>query len=135
EVAEPPPEAAPSPEEPPADLPAASLSAPDTVTIGERFAVTWEGPDESRDHLYLVDPAGNNGEGRDLRGVRLTNADFDDRRIDLVAPVTPGAYRLEYRYGGASFAVLAERPITVVAAEVSLSAPASGDIGSTIVVD
>src|SRR5690606_17557093 len=30
EVAEPPPEATPSPEEPPAELPAASLSAPDT---------------------------------------------------------------------------------------------------------
>lgn len=135
EVAEPPPEEVPPPEEAPAVLPAASLEAPDSVAIGERFDVVWEGPGELRDHIYLVDPAGNNGEGRDLRGVRLTNADFDNRRVGLIAPVTVGSYLIQYRHGGAQRAVLAERPITVVEAEVSLSAPASGDIGSTVTVD
>jgi Ca-activated chloride channel family protein len=132
DVAEPPPppEAAPGP----ATLPEASLAAPETVEIGRSFVVAWEGPGERYDYVALVDPAGNNGEGRDLRSRRIVNADFDNLQVGLTAPVTPGTYELQYRYGNQR-TVIATRPIEIVESEVSLSAPANADIGSTIVID
>ena len=131
EVAEP---APPPPEEPPATLPEAGLTAPDSVPIGARFDVVWTGPGEPRDSIYLVDPDGRNGEGRDVRGIRVAQGDIDNRTVAMTAPVTPGDYVLQYRYGAEGGAVLAERPIAVTEAEVSLDAPPNGDIGSTIVV-
>ena len=133
EVADPEPPA-PPPAEPLAGPPPASLAAPDSVAIGERFDVIWDGPGEARDAIYLVDPDARNGEGRDLRGVRLSLGDLDNRTVSLTAPVTVGNYLLQYRYDADGRAVIAQRPIEVVAAEVSLSAPSNGDIGSTITV-
>jgi Ca-activated chloride channel family protein len=117
-----------------ASLPEASLEAPDTVEIGQTFVVTWQGPGEERDDIRLFDPARNQGEGKELRSRRIANADFDQKQVRLVAPVTPGAYQLHYRYGRER-AVIATRPIEVVEAQVSLSAPAAADIGSTVIVD
>lgn len=128
-VAEPPPPPIEEPAEPEA-LPEASLDAPESIEIGRQLDVTWEGPGETHDHIYLVDPAGNNGEGRDLRGVRLINADFDNKRVRMTAPVTPGSYELQYRYDRRN--VIATRLIDVTEAAVSLSAPPNADIGTTI---
>ncbi|MCB1486663.1 MAG: VWA domain-containing protein, partial [Bauldia sp.] len=132
EVVEPPPPA----EEPPAEtveLPEASLDAPDSIEIGKPLVVTWEGPGEQYDYIALVDPAGNNGEGRDLRGVRLRNADFDNKQVRMTAPVEPGTYELQYRYDHGT--VIATRPIEVIEAAVSLSAPADAPIGATVTVE
>lgn len=132
DIAEPPPVAE-APVEP-AVLPEASLEAPDQVEIGRSFVVAWQGPGERLDSVALFDPAGNNGEGRDVRSRRVVNADFDKKQVGLTAPVTPGTYELQYRYGR-DRAVAATRPIEIVEADVSLSAPAGAAIGSTIVVD
>lgn len=115
-------------------LPSATLLAPETVEIGSTFTVTWEGPGTKRDNVSLFDPAGDNGAGRDIRNRRLASAEFDERQVRLVAPVTPGDYEIHYRYGR-QLTTIATRPITVVEASVSLSAVASADIGSTIIVE
>jgi Ca-activated chloride channel family protein len=130
----PPPPVAEAPAEA-ASLPEASLEAPDTVEIGQTFLVSWEGPGAEHDQIHLFDPSANNGEGKDVRNRRIVTADgFDQKQVRLVAPVTPGAYQLHYRYGRER-AVIATRPIEVVEAQVSLSAPAAADIGSTVIVD
>ncbi|SDB06843.1 vWA domain-containing protein [Bauldia litoralis] len=132
EVVEPPPPPVEEPEEV-AELPEASLDAPDTIEIGKPLTVTWDGPGERRDYIYLVDPAGNNGEGRNLRGLRVIHGDIDNRQVRMTAPVTPGAYELQYRYDNRD--VIATRPIEVIDALVSLSAPANAEIGSTVTVE
>ena len=132
EVVEPPPPPALPVEE--AALPEATLDAPETIEIGKTFNVAWDGPGEEHDHIWLFDPAGNAGEGKLVRGRRLINGDMDGKQVSLIAPVKPGAYELQYQYGK-SRRVIGTRPIEVVEAEVSLSAPPGVDIGRTVVVD
>jgi len=110
------------------EIPTATLSAPDTVEIGRRFDITWEGPADKYDDIHLYNPAGNNGEGKKLRGRRLQNTDRDAKQITLVAPATPGPFLLRYYFAPAR-TVIATREIDVVDAEVSLNAPATVAIG------
>lgn len=110
------------------ELPTAEITAPDQVEIGRRFNITWEGPAEKYDNIHLFNPAGNNGDGKQLRGRRLQNTDLDSKQLSLVAPATPGPYQLRYYFGPAR-TVIATRPIEIVDAEVSLTAPATVSIG------
>jgi len=133
DVAEPPP--------PPAEkaveessLPEATLDAAEMVEIGQTFIATWDGPGTKQDKVTLFHPAGDNGAGRYVRSRRVASAEFENKQVRLVAPVTPGEYELHYRYGRDGV-VIATRAITVVEASVSLSAPANADIGSTVIVD
>lgn len=125
---------APEPVEPAAaELPAATIDAPEQVEIGTPFAVAWNGPGEDHDHIWLFDPAAENGAGDLVRGRRLsTSPDFDSRQVTLVAPTTPGPYELQYHYGAAPV-VIATRAIAVVEAAVSLDAPPAVSIGSAFV--
>ena len=122
--------AEPDPE--PAELPEASVSGPETVEIGRSFTVVWDGPGEYRDRIVLFDPSfdrgAGDGEGREVTGRRLRNGDMDKREVRLIAPVRPGSYQLQYRYGARRL-VLGTAEIEVVDAAVSLDAPATVDIG------
>ena len=132
EVAEPP-----APQEAPVEaaaLPEATLEAPEKVEIGKTFVVAWQGPGEEQDHIWLADPTSDDGKGKMLRGRRVATADFDKKQVSLIAPIKPGSYELQYQFGRGR-QVIATRPIEVVEAEVSLNAPPSADIGTTIVVD
>ena len=118
-----------------AQLPEASIDAPNQIEIGRMFSLTWQGPGERFDVIYLYDPLARLGQGTIVRGRRLISSpDYEDRALDLVAPAEPGSYELHYLYG-VSRDVIATRAIEVVAAEVSLSAPATVDIGATFIVD
>ena len=114
---------------PPAERPEASLLAPETIEIAQKFDVTWEGPGEDRDTIELFDPAARNGEGVRIGARRLINGDFEARSVSLTAPVRPGTYELRYSWQGDRDKPLAVRPIEIVAAEVSLDAPANVPIG------
>lgn len=116
------------------DIPTATITAPDTVEIGRRFDVAWEGPADKYDDIHLFNPAANNGEGKRLRGRRLHNTDRDEKQFTLVAPATPGPYLLRYYFAPAR-KVIATRQIEVVDAEVSLTAPATVSIGRKFQVD
>ena len=131
EVVEPPPPV----EEPAevAELPEASLDAPESIEIGRPLVVGWDGPGERYDTIVIFDP-----QGQQRRRPRGPGAAGQQRRHGcedraLTAPVTPGDYELQYQYGR-RHDVIATRPITVVEAEVSLSAPADAAIGTTITV-
>ncbi|MCB1488906.1 MAG: hypothetical protein KDJ88_15805, partial [Bauldia sp.] len=105
-----------------------SLSAPDMVDIGRTFEIAWVGPGARRDSVELFDPAAKNGEGRVIGTIRVANGDYEGRKVKLTAPTDPGDYLLRY-WNGDSRVVLATRPITVVATEVSVSGPESVDMG------
>lgn len=108
---------------------AVALDAPATVEIGRRFTVGWVGPGATRDSVQIIDPQGNQGEGKQLGTMRVVNGDVDKRTVHLMAPVKPGFYRLQY-WNGDSREVLASREIEVLDAEVSLAAPDSVSIGA-----
>ena len=119
---------------PAAELPAATLAAPDTVPMGTTFTITWDGPGEQHDVVWIFDPKAKNGQGALVRGRRLsTSPDYDKRTLSLVAPTDIGTYELQYHYGK-GHDVIATRAIEVVPTEVSLDAPATVDIGATFTV-
>ncbi|KFN47752.1 hypothetical protein N790_07425 [Arenimonas malthae CC-JY-1] len=122
-------------EAPPAPpLPEASLQAPDAVPMSSRFEVSWTGPSDRYDEVQVFDPAGNGGRGKVVDNQRvLDDRRAGDRRVELVAPATPGAYVLRY-YHGAQARVIATRPVAVTEAEVALHAPDEVAIASAIVV-
>ena len=122
-------------EAPPAPpLPEASLQAPDSVPMSSRFDVSWTGPADRYDEVQVFDPAGNGGRGKVIDNQRvLDDRRAGDRRVELVAPATPGDYVLRY-YHGAQSRVIATRPLAVTEAEVALRAPEEVAIASSIVV-
>jgi Ca-activated chloride channel family protein len=99
-----------------------ALSAPDEVAMGTTFEVQWVGPGADRDAIEIYDPAAKGGRGERLASARIVNGDFDARTVKLIAPARPGEVQLRY-WNGSSSVVLATRSLTVVAMEVSLSAP------------
>src|SRR5690606_16443612 len=54
--------------------------------------------------------------------------------LKLVAPTEPGPCEIRY-YSGTEYKVLARRPITVEAAEIRLTAPASAPAGSVVSIE
>lgn len=107
------------------------ISAPDTVAIGTDFKTQWIGPGGRRDRISIIDPRADGGRGKSVGGKRLTNGDFDNRTVTLIAPAKPGQYRLEY-YNGDNRVVLATRPLVVEAMAVSLQAPDEVTMGHTV---
>lgn len=104
-----------------------SLTAPDSAPIASRFRVAWVGPGANYDEVRITDA---NQRLVTRQRVR-TDKDFDSRVVNLVAPATPGEYTLEY-YNLDNRKVLATRALTVVAADVSLTAPDSVPAASRV---
>jgi Ca-activated chloride channel family protein len=92
------------------------LLAPDEVPANTNFEVAWNGPDGSGDYITIV-KAG---------ATRWTNEDYfytyEGNPGTLVAPVAAGAYEIWYVIGSDD-SIPARRPITVIAAVVTLGAP------------
>ncbi len=110
-----------------------SLTAPANVEIGRSFTVEWVGPGARRDLIRIFDQAARQGDGEVVRGKRLVNDDFDNRKVTLLAPAEPGFYQLQY-YSGDGNEVLASREIEVLEAPVSLDAPDEVAMGRTFTV-
>ncbi|HEX7001695.1 MAG TPA: VWA domain-containing protein [Trueperaceae bacterium] len=84
----------------------ASLTAPAEVAVGERFAVTWQGPAGPSDYITIV-PAGA------AEGAYLSYAyTAAGATVMLTAPDEPGDYEVRY-VAGRSDSTLASVPITV----------------------
>lgn len=104
-----------------------TLQAADQVTAGTVFKVEWTGPNNPRDYVTIVPVATPDGQYRNYTDTARGPV------LDVTAPVEPGDAELRYMTGAGS-RVLARRPIKVVAATVSLEAPAEGLVGATIAV-
>lgn len=120
---------------PPAQpIPEAALEAPAQASIASTVQIRWQGPGDLRDDVQLFDPTAADGTGRVLRSQRLNqDRGFDARTAQLVMAAEPGRYELRYWHGELG-RVLARQPIELVAAEVSLDAPAQVSIGASILV-
>jgi Ca-activated chloride channel family protein len=111
-----------------------SLDAPASVPMASRITVGWTGPGARFDELQLFDPAAKGGDGRLVDSQRVaTDKGAAQKQATVVAPAVPGQYELRY-YNGDNRTVLATRPITVTAIEVSLQAPDRAPVDSPITV-
>jgi Ca-activated chloride channel family protein len=105
--------------------PDVSLNAPADAVAGSAVPVTWTGPANPGDYLTVVAVGAKDGLYGNYTTVNKTSP------LNVTMPMEPGDAELRYMTGrGAQ--VLARRPIRVVAAEVSLDAPASAAAGASV---
>lgn len=105
-----------------------SLSAPETVTVGNSVPVQWVGPGGPRDLISIVTP--------NTPDVRYGNYAYARKQPAVVrAPDTAGQYEIRYIAAGPPRRVLARRPLTVAEAKVTLSAPAAVKTGERFTVE
>jgi hypothetical protein len=102
-----------------------SLSAPNEVIAGATIQVTWTGPNNAGDYITVV-PA----ETADGQYGNYTDTSKGSP-LNLLMPIMAGNAELRYMTGQGR-RVLSRRPITIVAAEVTLSAPAECAAGADV---
>lgn len=101
---------------------AATMDAPDTVSAGQMFNVTWTGPGYNDDWLTVVAPDAGDRAYTDYAYTR------DGETLELRAPLEAGEYELRYVQAGEE--VIARRPLTVTAVDAVMDAPDTVEIGS-----
>ena len=101
----------------------ATLDAPNESSVGESITVDWSGPGEKGDVIAVAEA----GEKKTINKTPVTRG----TPLTIQMPATPGEYELRYilRQGRT---VLATRPITVTAPEVTLDAPEQASVGSSV---
>ena len=104
-----------------------TLEAAPEIVAGARLAVTWAGPANTGDYLTIVPAAAPDG---DYAGYTDTRAGSP---LEVTAPLDPGPAEIRYM-SGQGRKVLARRPVTVVAAEVTLEAPPEAGAGSRVAI-
>ncbi|UJQ93890.1 VWA domain-containing protein [Mariluticola halotolerans] len=118
------PVAAPEPAETPVAAPDVVLTAPEQVTIGATFPVSWSATINTSDYVGIVPMGADEGE----RGNHLVVRDAS--KGELTAPAEPGLYEVRYiLYEGRS--TIGRATIEVTDATVSLTAPEQVTIGTT----
>ena len=110
--------------EPEAELPAMSISAPETAMAGSSFAVSWSDPVHPRDWVTIVPVGADEGTYTAFHRVG------SDGGRDLVAPAEQGLYEVRYVLNDGDV-TLARAPIEVMGAEASISAPETAMAGSS----
>ncbi|MFC3447123.1 VWA domain-containing protein [Falsochrobactrum ovis] len=103
------------------------IKAPEQVTTGASFTVSWTATVNPNDYVTIV-PAGAD-EGKYTNYQRV----HDNREAKLIAPADPGLYEARYvlQEGGRT---LASTPVEVVAAEVGIAAPEQVTTGASFTV-
>ncbi|WP_158541682.1 VWA domain-containing protein [Pelagibacterium lacus] len=109
------------------ETPPQTVSAPATVTFGTDFTVTWGETVHSRDWVVIVPAGADEGTSRGYRRVESHDS------IALRAPAEPGLYEVRYVLDEGN-TTLASTPVEVVAAEQTVSAPATVTFGTEFTV-
>ncbi len=104
-----------------------SLSAAAEVIAGSTLSVTWAGPNNSGDFITIAAKDRPDGQYGNYTYTKSGSP------LTVLVPITTGEVELRYMTGQGN-KVLARRPLTVVAAEVSLAAPAEAIAGSNLTV-
>jgi len=102
--------------------PAASLAAPDRIAAGERFEITWSGPEGDEDFLGLALPG--SPDDAYLEWGRIE----DGNPLTFRAPDKPGVYEVRY-VDGETGKALARTRIKVVSIPIELRIPATATAG------
>lgn len=87
----------------------ASISGPAEITAGERFKVSWKGPDNRRNFITVVPKGAREGEFSAAYAYTAPQAN----PVTLTAPLEPGDYELRYATAESTF-TLARAPLKVV---------------------
>jgi Ca-activated chloride channel family protein len=106
----------------PADV---TLAARDEVVAGAAVEITWKGPNNRNDYLTVVAKTVPDGG----RGAIAYTAQGSPLKV--TAPGEVGGGQIRYMSGQGDL-VLARRPITIVAAQVTLNAPDEAVAGSAV---
>lgn len=103
----------------------ATLSAPDTASIGETITIKFEGPTYAKDLISF-----GNAEGEKLRGLSYTYpGNSKDGTVKLRAPMDAGDYTVIYSM---SDVILAKHPVKVGGAAATLEAPETVQAGGSV---
>ncbi|WP_163576494.1 vWA domain-containing protein [Halomonas faecis] len=125
-VASAPAETRPEPE--PEPQPDAHVSTAEETPAGSEFDVEWEGPDDDRDYITIVEAGAPEGSYLDYTRTQRGSP------LSLIAPDALGEYEVRYVHQQ-SEATLASQPVTLTPVEASLSAPDEAPAGSVIDVE
>ncbi|MFN2332236.1 MAG: hypothetical protein ABR580_10340 [Halomonas sp.] len=106
----------------------ASLSASDETVTGSVIEVEWEGPDNPKDYITIVEAGAPEGSYTDY--VRTSRGSS----VTLDAPAEPGEYEVRYVIQQ-SGRTLASEPVSVGAGEVSLAIGGSPEVGGVVTVN
>jgi len=101
-----------------------SIAAPEQVTTGASFKVTWSSSIHPQDFVTIV-PAGSD-EGTEARYFRVG----ENTENSLVAPATPGLYEVRYVLNNGQ-RTMASTPVEVVEAEMGIAAPEQVTTGAS----
>ncbi|MDE9450940.1 VWA domain-containing protein [Aliiroseovarius sp. Z3] len=104
----------------------ASLTAPEEVVAGAAVDVEWVGPDNKNDYISVAAP--------DQNPNKYVNYAYANRGnpVSVTMPLDPGTYELRYVAHGNPAKIIAARPITVIAARVTLEAQTEAVAGSQV---
>lgn len=105
-----------------------TLNAPEEAIAASQVAVEWTGPNNTNDFMAIVPKSAADG------AWKTTGYTRNGSPLKLVAPSEPGPAEIRY-YSGNEYKVLARRAITVKAADIKLTAPASAPAGSTVSIE
>ncbi|MCK6460327.1 MAG: hypothetical protein L6Q95_10595 [Planctomycetes bacterium] len=106
----------------------ATLEAPEGIVLGKPVTIAWTGPDDPGDYVTIV----MQGTPDNVYGNYAETKQGSP--LDVTAPPTPGEAEVRY-VTGKGHRVLARRPLRILPAEVSLTAPDEAVGGTTISVD
>jgi hypothetical protein len=106
-------------------MPEVSLDASAQAVAGAAVSVAWKGPGNNGDYITVVPVGTPDGQHRQYTTVNKGPT------VDVTMPIEPGACELRYITGRGA-RVLARRPILVVAATVTLDAPATAAPGAAV---
>ena len=105
----------------------ASVSGPAEGLAGKEIEIDWTGPAERGDLVTLAEIG--------AASFRYIDFFYPIRKGEagtVALPTEPGEYEIRYIQAGRK--VLARQPIVVMAAEATLSPPATAEVGETVVV-
>jgi Ca-activated chloride channel family protein len=102
-----------------------TLTAPDEAVAGSAVRIAWTGPNNQNDYLTIVGKAVPDEERGAIAYTQTGSP------LKVTAPGEPGPGEIRY-VRGLDHQVLARRPITMVAAQVTLTAPDEAVAGSAV---
>ncbi|HEX2099510.1 MAG TPA: hypothetical protein VHF69_02535, partial [Candidatus Synoicihabitans sp.] len=105
-----------------------TLDAPAQVIAGSVVDVVWTGPNLNNDFLVIMPKSAADGAWKRTTYTRTGSP------AKVAAPIEPGASEIRY-ISGEGHKVLARRPLTVVAAQITLNAPGEVIAASDVAVE
>jgi Ca-activated chloride channel family protein len=105
-----------------------TLAAPEQVVAGAAVAITWTGPNNQNDYLTIVPQGAPDGS----RGAIACTTQGSP--LEVTAPGEAGAGEIRY-LRGLDDQVLARRTLKIIAARITLKAPAKAPLGAPVLVE